>query len=309
MNQEPVKKDHKRTFYLVSALVAVLVVYFIVSNTNGLITSIQTDQLDELLALQDEVFNSSAKTLAIIDKGDDDGDGINNLLEAFLMTDPVTSDTDGDGYSDFEEFINGYDPASKEGVLINSLILSQKLEEFSSSYQTEGDNIIQRFYLDRAIARVQNGLVDRGMDDFSVAYAIEPRLSVYEEFLFTLHEEENYDLGLEIAENYIEDYPVIADAYFHRGFVLQQLGDLDLAMQDYLRAKELGSTYPYLYNNLGVLSDREKQYALAISYYRDAIKLAPEEPLFYENIALSFESIGDVDLAKEFQAKAEDLRQ
>lgn len=41
---------------------------------------------------------------------DSDGDGLSDLAESFLGTDPYNSDTDGDGYTDKEEILAGYNP-------------------------------------------------------------------------------------------------------------------------------------------------------------------------------------------------------
>jgi len=41
---------------------------------------------------------------------DSDSDGLNNTLEEKLKTDPNNSDSDGDGYLDKEEILNGYNP-------------------------------------------------------------------------------------------------------------------------------------------------------------------------------------------------------
>lgn len=41
---------------------------------------------------------------------DPDGDGLSNYLEFVHLTDPRNPDTDSDGYSDSREVINGYDP-------------------------------------------------------------------------------------------------------------------------------------------------------------------------------------------------------
>ena len=43
-------------------------------------------------------------------KIDSDGDGLPDVLEAYLGTNKLKKDTDGDGYSDYEELIKGTDP-------------------------------------------------------------------------------------------------------------------------------------------------------------------------------------------------------
>jgi hypothetical protein len=46
--------------------------------------------------------------------GDPDGDGLNNLEEFALGTNPRMKDTDGDGYSDREEMLAGFDPTNPD---------------------------------------------------------------------------------------------------------------------------------------------------------------------------------------------------
>jgi len=47
---------------------------------------------------------------AMIPDVDTDGDGLTDLREAELGTDPANPDTDGDGYLDFDEVVEGSDP-------------------------------------------------------------------------------------------------------------------------------------------------------------------------------------------------------
>jgi hypothetical protein len=45
-----------------------------------------------------------------LDKLDSDKDGLTDKVEKMLKTDPYKADTDGDGYNDFDEIKNGYNP-------------------------------------------------------------------------------------------------------------------------------------------------------------------------------------------------------
>ena len=47
-------------------------------------------------------------------KSDVDGDGVSDYFEYVFKTDPFSKDSDDDGYGDFEEIDNGYNPLSKE---------------------------------------------------------------------------------------------------------------------------------------------------------------------------------------------------
>ncbi len=65
---------------------------------------------------------------------DNDSDGLSDLIEASLGTDPNKADTDGDGYSDKQEMLTGYDPLAsgqklpldeKIGASLKGKVISQ----------------------------------------------------------------------------------------------------------------------------------------------------------------------------------------
>ena len=58
--------------------------------------------------------NEKAGEIEIDKELDSDQDGLPDYIEEILGIDANNSDTDGDGYSDFEEIKNGYDPAGDE---------------------------------------------------------------------------------------------------------------------------------------------------------------------------------------------------
>lgn len=55
------------------------------------------------------VFTPTMTTVQPLDGGDDDGDGLINSWEKTLGTSPTTTDTDGDGINDYNEFLSGTD--------------------------------------------------------------------------------------------------------------------------------------------------------------------------------------------------------
>lgn len=84
---------------------------------------------------------------------DNDGDGLSNKMEESLGTDLNKADSDNDGYSDFMEIKNNYDPLSKNKIIIdNNLtknlrgkILLQVESKGQAWYVNPVDN--RRYYL------------------------------------------------------------------------------------------------------------------------------------------------------------------
>lgn len=67
-----------------------------------------------------------------IEKSDVDADGLNDYLEIKFKTDPLNSDSDGDGYKDGEEIDNLHDPLSTSTKeLITKIEVSLKKQELT----------------------------------------------------------------------------------------------------------------------------------------------------------------------------------
>lgn len=71
---------------------------------------------EEIIANPDDLKNNILEIPSVLDS---DGDGLSDVAEAFLGTDPYNSDTDGDGYFDKDEIMNGYNPLG-QGLLTAS---------------------------------------------------------------------------------------------------------------------------------------------------------------------------------------------
>ncbi|MGE4650533.1 MAG: hypothetical protein AAEJ53_06585, partial [Myxococcota bacterium] len=58
------------------------------------------------------------------DVGDSDGDGLGDVIEVGLGTDPLNPDTDGDGADDGYEVANGTDPLMPPDLFVSSADIS-----------------------------------------------------------------------------------------------------------------------------------------------------------------------------------------
>lgn len=80
--------------------------------------------LDVASSSDDQVQNEPRKEVVVKEAVDIDDDGLSDLEEALLGTDPNKMDTDGDNYSDFQELDRMYNPAGKGSLADNKTITS-----------------------------------------------------------------------------------------------------------------------------------------------------------------------------------------
>jgi hypothetical protein len=75
---------------------------------------------------------------------DDDGDGLNNLQEALVGTDPEDPDTDGDGTSDSEERLEGVRHLDRPSLFSIERFADPRLPEARQALVLEGTNLFRR---------------------------------------------------------------------------------------------------------------------------------------------------------------------
>ena len=73
--------------------------------------------------------------------------------------------------------------------------------------------------------------------------------------------------------------------YVNRGNAWFMSGDLNMAIEDYLTAADLGIEQQHLvYLNLGIAYDRQRSYRMAEAAYEEALALSPQWPLAINNL-------------------------
>lgn len=85
-------------------------------------------------------------------------------------------------------------------------------------------------------------------------------------------------------------------AYFIRAWVYKEEGDTNAAIRSYMAAVEQDPNYFEAYEDLGVLYHHKKD-PLAISYYKNALNIKPDNIQVLYNLAMFYQETGDFEKA------------
>ncbi len=86
-------------------------------------------------------------------------------------------------------------------------------------------------------------------------------------------------------DQFLRNHPNYADAYLAYGSFLNDIGDPDEAKVQYENAKQLDPKNPAVWNNLANYYGEFSPVTNAFTYYAEAIRLNPSEPVYYQNFA------------------------
>ena len=84
-------------------------------------------------------------------------------------------------------------------------------------------------------------------------------------------------------ENFLRNHPDQARGYLAYGSFLNDIGEEDQAMAQYEKSRELDPKNPAVWNNLANYYGEHSPVKQAFEYYAQAIKLKPDEPIYYQN--------------------------
>ncbi|MBR8827299.1 MAG: DUF563 domain-containing protein [Gomphosphaeria aponina SAG 52.96 = DSM 107014] len=99
----------------------------------------------------------------------------------------------------------------------------------------------------------------------------------------------------------------LAKTYFSLGFMYQQRGQLEAAIENYHLAIEYQPDYIAAYSNLGAALLQEKEFAAAEAIYQKALVLNPQQAKLYNNLGQVFQLQGKQDLALKYFRQAIEL--
>jgi tetratricopeptide (TPR) repeat protein len=119
----------------------------------------------------------------------------------------------------------------------------------------------------------------------------------------------NYDDAVREYRKAIEIYPQYAEAHHNLGMILQQAGQLDLAVEHFRTALQCPGLEKawMVHNSLGIALENKGDLDGAVSAYRKAIELDPRPAFPLHNLALALAKKGDLAGALEAIRKAAEL--
>lgn len=106
-----------------------------------------------------------------------------------------------------------------------------------------------------------------------------------------------FDLEMKKLNNLIKLGSKDADAFYNRGWLYAQKGDLQQAERDYTQAIELNPEHGDAYYNRGLAYVKMKRYAEAVNDFTQAIRLNPRAYDAYCNRGNAYHHLGKYDLA------------
>jgi tetratricopeptide (TPR) repeat protein len=103
-----------------------------------------------------------------------------------------------------------------------------------------------------------------------------------------------------------QDLPVALQASFEEGVRALKAGKLDEAETAFRAVLAKGGATAYVHNNLGIVLQERGQHEKAIAQFREAVRLAPREPLARLQLARVEKSAGDwVGAVEQYRAPRE----
>ena len=110
---------------------------------------------------------------------------------------------------------------------------------------------------------------------------------------------EHYLKASEHFTNALNLMPASAELYYNRGLVYHQLGEIDLAIQDYNLAINLQPGFVEAYDNRGLAYEEKGKFDFAIQDYDMGIKMNPNRSEIFNNRGTAYGSKEDYDRAIE----------
>ncbi len=108
-----------------------------------------------------------------------------------------------------------------------------------------------------------------------------------------------YPEALRFLDEALAENPRLAEAYYDKGVIFQELGDIEEAVKAYQKALELKPTLAVAAGNLATIYREQGMVARSLEVLDTALAASPDNPLLHNQKALSLEKAGKVEDATE----------
>ena len=245
---ENAPQQEKRAKLIIFVLVIIFAGVYLKLNFSNLTEAMKLGEID--FGVDDQFSSLGEFFKASADHADDDADGLDNALEAFLGSDKSLQDSDGDGFTDYDEFVSGYDLLSESTDIIDENRLKTLQESFLQNYKYSAGNILQHYYARRALGLYKEEENDLAFQLFNKAVETEKSQDLFDEVLDELFEEENFEAASVVAQFYTGVYSESPAAYAVNGRAKQELELYKEAIFEYQLAVKKGSKNPEVYQGI-----------------------------------------------------------
>lgn len=108
---------------------------------------------------------------------------------------------------------------------------------------------------------------------------------------------EDYPLAIRLHQQVLQTRPASAVAHYHLGFAYGVSGNLGEELREYRQAEALGLRLWHFFQNYGLASVENGDTAAAVSMFRNAVLLAPNQADTHFNLSLVYERTGRLEEA------------
>jgi Flp pilus assembly protein TadD len=158
----------------------------------------------------------------------------------------------------------------------------------------------------------QTGRIEEAQAEFERAVGINPRSAEAHYMLGTVLKQRRDGAAIEEFTRAIELNPTLAEAHLSLGQLLQQMGQPDrakTALAEHARLMQRKADGQASTFAVGVGREKLKQKDVhaAIAQFREAIRLAPDNPQAHYELAMALKQVGDLASSREHLAEAQRL--
>lgn len=194
-----------------------------------------------------------------------------------------------------------------------------------------------QYYYEKAVVALRYELTDMAINFLKQALTLDANhYPSYNLLGVIYHKKGNYEAAAEVLSRAIELKPASGEAHHNLGVVYQDMDLDEKAEQEYRKAIELGydqsifllarlllnlkrydeaiewglkaaqveTKNPNIFNLLGVASNEKKDYPQALNYFQKAMNLSPDDPIIWINLGIAYLNNGERERAKELLEKA-----